>query len=376
MSGPLAGLTVVEMAGIGPTPLAGQLLADLGATVTVIARRAATAPNPTDINSRGKRSIALDLKKPAATAVALDLIGSADVLIEGLRPGVMERLGLGPEECLGRNPRLVYGRMTGWGQEGPMAGMAGHDINYVGLTGLLHAIGKPDEPPPPPLNAVADYGGGTMFLLFGVMAALWERQTSGKGQVVDAAMVDGVSAMMALIHGLRAQGSWSDRRGSNLLDGGAPFYRSYECADGRFLAVGPIEPQFFAVLCERTNAPEKLASLQYDASRWSEQHETLEELFRQKPRDEWVTIFDGSDACVTPVLDWSEAPGHPHLASRKTFIEIGGVGQAAPAPRFSRTETSTPTAPQASGADADRILSEAGYDETAISELRSQGVVK
>jgi len=374
MSGPLAGLTVVEMAGIGPAPLAGQFLADLGARVTLITRRSGPA-DPADINNRGKQSVALDLKKPDGVAVALDLIAKADVLIEGFRPGVMERMGLGPDVCQARNPGLVFARMTGWGQHGPMAQMAGHDINYVGLTGFLNATGRANDVPTPPINIAADYAGGTMFLLFGIMSALWERQTSGKGQVIDAAMVDGASALMALIHSFRARGMWTDDREANLLDGGAPFYRCYECADGKFLAVGPLEPQFFARLVDLAGLPEDHKASQMELSKWPERRDAYEAVFRQKTRDEWSAVFEGTDACATPVLTWTEAPEHPHLAARGTFTEVGGIVQAAPAPRFSRSEPDAPASPHAPGSDTDAVLTAAGYDHETITRLRADGVL-
>ncbi len=374
MSGPLAGLRVVEMAGIGPAPLAGQFLADLGAEVTLIARKSAAA-HPADINNRGKRSVALNLKHPEGVAAAMALIAGADVLIEGFRPGVMERMGLGPAECAERNPGLVYGRMTGWGQDGPMAQMAGHDINYLGLTGFLHAIGRADDVPTPPLNIGADYAGGTMFLLFGIMAALWERQTSGRGQVIDAAMVDGASALMALVHSMIAMGRWSEARESNLLDGGAPHYRTYACADGKFLALGPLEPQFFAEMIARAGIDDAQRADQTDPARWPARREDYAAIFRQKTRDEWTAIFDGTDACATPVLTWSEAADHPHLAARQTFVVRDGVTQAAPAPRFSRTPADAPRPPPAAGQDTEAALRAAGYDEDTIARLRAEGVL-
>lgn len=374
MSGPLRGLKVVEMQGIGPAPLAGQFLADLGAEVTLITRASGKA-DPTDINNRGKRSVALNLKSPEGVEVALALIDRADILIEGFRPGVMERMGLGPDACLSRNPGLIYGRMTGWGQDGPLAQTAGHDINYLGLTGFLNAIGHADRAPAPPLNIGADYGGGTMFLLFGIMAALYERQGSGQGQVIDAAMVDGASALMALIHSMSAGGLWSERREANLLDGGAPFYRSYECADGKFIAVGPLEPQFFAELVRLADLPDDHRASQMDPRNWAERREGYAALFRQKTRDEWAAIFDGSDACATPVLSWSEAPQHPHLAARGTFIDREGVTQAAPAPRFSRSEPDAVAAPPAPGADTETVLGQLGYDRERIDSLRAAGIL-
>lgn len=374
MSGPLAGLRVVEMQGIGPAPLAGQFLADLGAEVVVIARASAPA-DPSDVNNRGKRSVALDLKSEAGIGVALTLIEAADVLIEGFRPGVMERMGLGPEACHARDAGLVYGRMTGWGQDGPLAQSAGHDINYLGLTGFLNAIGPADAPPPPPLNIGADYGGGTMFLLFGIMAALYERQTSGRGQVIDAAMVDGASALMGLIHGMIGRGHWSETRSANLLDGGAPFYRTYECADGRYLAVGPLEPQFFAELVRLADLPEDHCATQMDPRTWADRHAAYAEVFRQKTRDDWAAIFEGTDACATPVLGWSEAPAHPHLAARGTFVEVAGTTQAAPAPRFSRSRPGPLRPAPAPGGDTGAILSELGYDTDAITALRHAGTL-
>lgn len=373
MSGPLAGLKVVEMQGIGPAPLAGQFLADLGAEVVLIAR--ASAPqDPTDINNRGKRSIALNLKSPEGVAAAKALINRSDVLIEGFRPGVMERMGLGPD-AFADNPGLVFARMTGWGQDGPMAMTAGHDINYLGLTGFLHALGPADGVPAPPLNIAADYAGGTMFLLFGIMAALFERQTSGRGQVVDAAMVDGASALMALIHTFIARGEWSERREANVLDGGAPFYRTYECADGLFLAIGPLEPQFFAQLVKLAGLPADHMATQNDPANWPERRDAYAEVFRRKTRDEWAAIFDGSDACATPVLTWSEARDHPHMAGRGVFIAPDDVPQAAPAPRFSRSAAGQPASPPAAGSDTEALLGELGYDAETIARLRGDGVL-
>lgn len=374
MNGPLKGLRVIEMEGLGPAPLAGQFLADLGAEVILITRKSRPA-DPADINNRGKRSAALNLKTPEGIEAALALIARADVLIEGFRPGVMERMGLGPEVCQTRNPGLVFARMTGWGQEGPMAQMAGHDINYLGLTGFLNATGRADDVPTPPLNIGADYAGGTMFLLFGIMAALFERQSSGKGQVVDAAMVDGASALMALIHTWIARGQWSERREANLLDGGAPFYRAYACADGKFLSVGPLEPQFFAELVRLAGLPEDHKATQMDARQWPARRDTYADVFAQKTRDDWMAIFDGTDACVAPILSWSEAAEHPHLAARGTFFTRDGVTQAAPAPRFDRTPTATPGLPAAAGADTETLLTEAGLADDVIARLRAAGAL-
>ena len=366
MSGPLAGLKVIEMAAIGPVPLAGQLLADLGADVAVIDRKSGR-PDPTDINRRNKRSIALDLKSDAGRKALLKLLETADILIEGFRPGVMEKLGLGPADC---PDHLVYGRMTGWGQDGPLAQTAGHDINYLAITGVLHAIGPRDHPVPP-LNMVADYGGGSMFLLLGVLSALYERQSSGKGQVVDAAMVDGVPVLASLVHTMLARQQWSTNRTDNLLDGGAPFYRCYETADGKHMSVGPIEPQFFATMSDILG----VELPQYDRTQWPIHHERLRELFASRTRDEWTTAFDGTDACVAPVLDWAAAPDHPHNVARGTFIAPDGITQAAPAPRFSRTPSPAPTGPATAGADTDAILREAGYRAGEIAALRNEGTL-
>ncbi|MEO0362633.1 MAG: CaiB/BaiF CoA-transferase family protein, partial [Pseudomonadota bacterium] len=375
---PLEGLKVVEMAGLGPCPLAGQFLADLGAEVTLIARRSAPAdrgPDPTDVNNRGKRSVALNLKSEAGVEAALRLIERADILIEGFRPGVMERIGLGPDACAARNPSLVFGRMTGWGQEGPLSQTAGHDINYLAITGVLNAVGKKDAPPIPPLNIAADYAGGTMFLLLGVLSALWERSRSGRGQVVDAAMVDGAPALMALIHGFLGKGMWSTARESNLLDGGAPFYRCYETADGKHVSVGALEPQFFAELVDKAGLPEDHKARQMDAADWPVRHEAYAAVFAAKTRDEWTAIFEGSDACVAPVMDWTEAPAHPHMAARGTLIDVAGVTQAAPAPRFDRTPAATPTPAAPPGSDTEATLAELGYSMSDIEDMRAQGAL-
>ncbi|MFY0681160.1 MAG: CoA transferase [Thalassovita sp.] len=369
MSGPLNGLTVVEFTGLGPAPLAGQLLADLGADVIAVDRKSARA-DKTDINRRGKRSIAIDLKSGAGIAAVRKVIDGADVVIEGFRPGVMEKLGLGPADL---HDRLVYARMTGWGQTGPLAQTAGHDINYLSLTGALSMIGAPDQPPVPPLNLVADFGGGSMFLVFGIMAALFERQTSGKGQVVDAAMVDGVPAMMGLLHMLFARGHWNETRGQNLLDGGAPFYRSYETADGKYMSVGPIEPQFFAELVQIAGLPEEDCSAQHDPTRWADMHARYEALFKTRTRAEWTTVFEGTDACVAPVLTLREAAEHPHNTDRGIFTDFDGVLQSTPAPRFSRSQTPTVSVPRAPGADTDTVLRDAGLDDIEIAILRDAG---
>ncbi len=358
MTGPLSGLRVVEFAGLGPAPLAGQLLADMGAEVVLIDRKA-TDPDPTDINRRGKRSIVLDLKSEAGLTAAHTLIARSDVLIEGFRPGVMERLGLGPEDV---QDTVVYARMTGWGQHGPLAQTAGHDLNYLAITGALHMMGEADRPPMPPLNLVADFGGGTMFLLFGILSALYDRNRSGKGQVIDAAMCEGVPAMMGLLQRTLATGEWTEAREANMLDGGAPFYRCYACADGEFISVGCLEPQFFAEFLRLSGRDASEAASQYDRAAWPAKRAEYAAMFATKPRDEWAEIFEGSDACVAPVLTPSEAAVYPHNVARETFIAPGGVTQTAPTPRFSRTPPRAPQSPGAPGADTEVILKELGLE--------------
>ena len=340
---PLAGIRILEFAGLGPAPYGGMLLADLGADVLLIER-----PGPAELFGvphppvdRGKRSLVLDLKQASSVDLCLAAVEKADVLIEGLRPGVMERLGLGPDVALARNPRLIYARMTGWGQDGPVAQTAGHDLTFLALTGALQAIGPADVAPAPPLNLVGDMGGGGTFLVIGILAALLERQKSGLGQVIDAAIIDGTVSQLAMILGLRGGGLWDRPRGQNLLDGGLPFYRTYRCADGKFIAVGALEPQFFRELIRRLDLdPWTYLPRQYDPSHWPTLHREFEAIFAGKPRDEWASLFEGSDACVVPVLDFEEAARHPHNAARSTFIEADGKLQPSPAPRFSRSETS------------------------------------
>lgn len=371
MAGPLASLKAVEFAGLGPAPLAGQLLADMGASVCVI-DRASAAADATDINRRGKHSIALNLKSEQGRDIAHALISDADILIEGFRPGVMERLGLGPADC---PDGLIYGRITGWGQHGPLAQRAGHDLTYLAVSGALSLMGPADRPPAPPLNLVADYGAGTMFLLFGVLSALIERGQSGKGQVVDAAMVDGVPAMMGLLHGMMAQGRWSGTRGANWLDGGAPFYRCYTCADGGHVAVGALEPQFYAALLQGLGlAPDQMPD-QNDQSHWPQTHARFEALFATRIRDDWARLFEDTDACVAPVLSVAEATAYPHLAQRGTYQRHSDVLQSGTAPRFSRSEPHAPTTPAAQGATTDAILTELGHGPDAIAALRAQGVL-
>jgi alpha-methylacyl-CoA racemase len=364
MTGPLEGLRVVELAGIGPGPHAAMLLADLGADVVRIDRPAAAAQAPNDVQPdwllRGRRSVAANLKEPAGRDTALLLIDRADVLIEGFRPGVTERLGIGPDDCLARNPRLVYARMTGWGQNGPLAARAGHDINYISLTGVLHAIGTAGGRPAPPLNLVGDFGGGSLYLALGILAALWERGRSGAGQVVDGAIVDGTSSLAQMIWAFRSIGIWNDRPGSNLLDGGAPFYDTYACADGKYVAVGPLEPQFYAQLLAGLGLDPGRLPLQMDRDGWPLLRARFTEAFATRTRDEWTQVFDGTDACVTPVLTFSEAAQHPHLTARGTLSALDGVTQAAPAPRFSRSAPDKPTAPPAPGADTAAVLRDWG----------------
>jgi alpha-methylacyl-CoA racemase len=335
-SGPLVGLRIVEFAGIGPGPFAAMLLADMGADVVRIDRPGAAERDKRDVTGRGRRNLVLDLKQRDGAETALRLLGAADALIEGFRPGVMERLGLGPEPVLARNPRLVYGRMTGWGQSGPLAQAAGHDINYIALAGALGAIG-PEERPVPPLNLVGDYGGGALYLVVGMLAAVIEAKNSGRGQVVDCAMCDGAASLLSIFFTLLARGQWEERRASNLLDGGAPFYGTYQCADGGFVAIGALEPQFYETLCRLAGLDAPEFRERADRKRWSELRQKMQAMFRTRTRAEWCAILEGSDACFAPVLGLTEASTHPHMAHRESFVELDGVLQPAPAPRFSRT---------------------------------------
>jgi alpha-methylacyl-CoA racemase len=370
--GPLEGVRVVEIAGIGPGPFCAMLLADLGAEVLAVDRPASGQPGWPALFGRGRRRVAVDLKHPDGPGVVLDLVAGADALVEGFRPGVAERLGIGPEACLDRNPRLVYGRVTGWGQEGPLAQAAGHDIDYIALAGALHPIGPPDGPPVPPLNLLGDFGGGGMLLALGVVAALLEAGRSGRGQVVDAAMVDGAALLTTQLHELLAAGLWTDRRGANLLDGAAPCYAVYETADGRHLAVGALEPQFWAELLKRVGLPADDLPAQLDRDGWPLLRERLAARFRTRTRDEWCALLDGTDACVAPVLSLLEAPAHPHHQARSTFVEIAGGTQPAPAPRFSRTPSADPLPP----APADDELLEAwGLTPERVAGLRSSGAL-
>ncbi|MFC4123610.1 CaiB/BaiF CoA transferase family protein [Nocardia rhizosphaerae] len=344
-TGPLAGIKVIELAGIGPGPHAALLLADLGADVVRVQRPGMMPGYMERPQWRGRTIVEANLKDPADVAKILDLVEKADVLLEGFRPGVTERMGLGPDDALARNPRLVYGRMTGWGQFGPLADRAGHDINYISLTGVLNAIGRKGERPVPPLNMVGDFGGGSMFLVFGVLAALVERQGSGKGQVIDAAMVDGALALSHMMWGMRGVGLWSDERGTNLLDTGMAFYDTYETSDGKYMAVGAIEPQFYAQLLAGLEIDPEGLPAQIDPNGQDQLRKLFADKFKTKTRDEWAAIFDGTDACTTPVLTFTEATENPHIAARTGLIEIEGVVQHAPAPRFSRTPGGVPTPP-------------------------------
>ncbi|MGE2836441.1 CaiB/BaiF CoA transferase family protein [Mycobacterium sp. SMC-4] len=359
MAGPLQGLRVVELAGIGPGPHAAMILGDLGADVVRIERPKPAGP-PTkpggDFLLRNRRSVAADLKSAEGREMVLRLVAKADVLIEGFRPGVTERLGLGPEDCAKVNDRLIYGRMTGWGQTGPRAQQAGHDINYISLTGALHAIGRNGERPVPPLNLVGDFGGGSMFLLVGILSALWERERSGKGQVIDAAMVDGASVLSMMMWAFRAMGMWNDERGVNMLDTGAPYYDTYECSDGRYVAVGAIEPQFYAQVLDGLGLDAAELPDQNDMSRWPELRAKFTEAFAAHDRDHWTKVFAGTDACVTPVLSFAEVESEPHIDERDTFYEERGYLFPAPAPRFSRTVPTAPTAPGVPGADTEDVL--------------------
>ena len=357
-TGPLRGVRIVEFAGIGPGPFASMLLSDMGADVVSIARPRQGKRDVRDFVNRGRRVIELDLKDPADIAKALDLIGAADVLIEGFRPQVMERLGLGPDVVLKRNPKLVYGRMTGWGQEGPLAQAAGHDINYIAITGALDSFRAANGETVSPLNLVGDYGGGALYLVVGVLAAVIEARTSGKGQVVDAAMCDGVSSMLTMFHSMKATGRWTDQPRTNLLDGGAPFYRTYQCKDGGFMAIGALEPQFYAELRQLAGLSEDCYDAQMDKAGWPNLHEKMTALFKTKTRDEWAAILEGSDACAAAVRGLFDAPNHPHLVARKTFVTVDGHVQPAPAPRFSRTPSSIQGSPALPPVDAADILSQ------------------
>ena len=372
--GPLSGLKVVEFAGIGPGPFCGMLLSDLGADVVRIDRKGQGRASPADITARGRRSIGLDLKNPASIETCLKLMESADAVFEGFRPGVMERLGLGPDVALKRNPKLVYGRMTGWGQFGPYANAAGHDMNYIAITGALHAIGTNDKPIPP-LNLVGDFGGGALYLAFGLLAGVLNARQTGQGQVIDCAMSDGAASLMAMFYGFKASGMWKEERRANLLDGGAHFYDTYQCADGKWISIGSIEPQFYALLLEKTGINDPAFAAQMDRGSWNDLRDKLAHVIAQKTQAEWCEIMDATDVCFAPVLDLDAAPKHPHNVARQTFVELGGVVQPAPAPRFSATPGEIQGPPPAIGAHDREALADWGFSPAAIDELKAAGAL-
>lgn len=376
--GPLHGTRVIEMKGIGPGPYAGMLLADLGADVIVVERQAKPSgialPSETDVHARGKRSIALNLKSDKGLEALMRLIADADVLIEGYRPGVAERLGFGPDACHNVNPRLVFGRVTGWGQDGPLAARAGHDINYIGLVGALAAIGG-EQKPTVPLNLIGDYAGGSLFLVIGVLAALVEARDSGKGQVIDAAITDGTAHLMSGFHGWRNNQFWNLQRQSNLLDGAAPQYDTYVTSDGKHLSVGALEPQFLSALLDGLGLTDTLDFAAFAPAAWPHTKQQIAAVIRSRSQQEWLAVFDGTDACVTPVLDIDAAQQHPHNQARNTYIDVAGVSQPAPAPRFTRSPCAAPIAPRAEGADSDSVLESLGYTADEIAAFRREGVV-
>jgi alpha-methylacyl-CoA racemase len=379
MAGPLEGISVLELAGIGPAPFCGMILADLGADVISVDRpgdddRRGVVESRFDLLTRGKSSIAIDLKHPEGPGLVVRLAARSDIFIEGYRPGVAERLGVGPDRCLEANPSLIYGRMTGWGQTGPFSDRAGHDIDYIALSGALYPIG-PREMPVPPLNLIGDYGGGGMLLAVGVLAALTHSRATGTGQVVDASMVDGSALLTTAIHGLRAGGMWSDQRNSNLLDGGAPFYTTYRTSDGRHVAVGALEASFYGELVAGLGLDAELLPSREDPSKWDRLRQVFQEVFLTRTRDEWARVFADRDACVAPVLSMEEAPAHRHNTERTAFVEIGGVTQPAPSPRFSETPAAVPNVPSRPGADTDRLLRELGLSNQDIGKLRQVGAV-
>ena len=379
-SGPLVGYKVLEMAGIGPNPMCAMLLADMGAEVIRIDRVVASGlgiPLEPEYSllDRSRCSIAVDLKQTAGVDLVLDMVEQADALIEGFRPGVMERLGLGPDVCLGRNPKLVFGRVTGWGQDGPLASAAGHDINYISLIGASHSIGRPGTAPPPPLNLVGDFGGGAVYLALGGVAALLEAKTSGKGQVVDAAMVDGAASLMTAIYGMHAAGFVNDERGTNIIDGGAHFYDTYETSDGKFISIASIESKFYEELLQRTGVADPDHTAHRDRTQWAKQTEKMADMFKTKTRDEWCEILEGTDVCFAPVLSMTEAPSHPHATARDAFVECAGVMQPAPAPRFSRTPGQIQKPASAPGADTREVLERWGFSADTIGAWTQAGVV-
>ncbi|MDP1736699.1 MAG: CaiB/BaiF CoA-transferase family protein [Caulobacter sp.] len=372
--GPLSGLKIVEFAGIGPGPFCGMLLSDLGADVVRVDRKGSGRASPADVTSRGRRSVALDLKSPDAIEAVLKLLERADGLIEGFRPGVMERLGLGPEVVLKRNPKLVFGRMTGWGQFGPYAKAAGHDMNYIAITGALHAIGTADKPVPP-LNLVGDFGGGALYLAFGLMAGIISARETGQGQVIDCAMSDGAASLMAMFYGFKGAGIWKDERVSNLLDGGAHFYDTYQCADGKWISIGSIEPQFYALLLEKTGITDPQFANQMSRDEWPELKSKLAAVLAKKTQAEWCAIMDATDICFAPVLTLDEAPNHSHNAARQTFVTVEGVVQPAPAPRFSATPGEIQGPPPKIGAHNDEALGQWGFSGAEIEALKASGAL-
>ncbi len=372
--GPLSGLKIIEFAGIGPGPFCGMLLSDLGADVVRIDRKGPGRASPADVTARGRRSVALDLKNPAAIETCLKLMESADGIIEGFRPGVMERLGLGPDVALKRNPKLVFGRMTGWGQFGPYAQAAGHDMNYIAITGALHAIGTTDKPVPP-LNLVGDFGGGALYLAFGLLAGVIHARATGQGQVIDCAMSDGAASLMAMFYGFKGAGAWKDERRSNLLDGGAHFYDTYQCADGKWISIGSIEPQFYALLLEKTGITDPEFKNQMDRDAWPSLKAKLAEVLAIKTQAEWCAIMDATDICFAPVLTLDEAPRHAHNVARETFVTLEGVVQPAPAPRFSATPGVIQGPPPRIGAHNEQALADWGFSESDIASLATAGAI-
>ena len=376
--GALSGVRVIEIASLAPAPFGCMILSDLGADVLRVDRAercGPDSPQPPDPLSRGRRSLGLNLKDPAAIGLLLRLIEDADVLVEGFRPGVAERLGFGPQVCAERNPRLIFARMTGWGQDGPLAPTAGHDIDYIAISGALGLVGRAGESPVPPVNLLGDFGGGGMLLALGILAALVERASSGLGQVIDAAMVDGSALLTSFVYGMRATGSWQDKRGSNLLDGGAPFYDTYATADGEYMAVGALESQFYAALLDGLGLTGAGLPDQHDRAGWPVLRQAFAERFASRSRADWQQVFAGTDACVSPVLSIAEATRHPHAVARSAFADVNGVIQPAPAPRFSRTAADAPTAPPRPGADTDSVLTGLGQSLTDIADLRARGVI-
>ncbi len=380
MPGPLDGIKIIELAGLGPCPFGAMVLADMGAQVITVVRAESVVgsgpPRPSmELTNRGKASIGVDLKSPQGAEVVLKLVEKCDALVEGFRPGVAERLGLGPEVCIARNERLIYGRMTGWGQSGPYADMAGHDINYIALAGALHGIGRKGDNPVPPMNLVGDFGGGGMLLAFGVVCGLFEAAKSGKGQVIDVAMVDGAALLTTMIHSMMAIGFWNDEKATNVLDGAAHFYDTYETKDGKWISIGSIEKQFYAELLRLTGLEGMELSHQMDRSKWPEMKENLAKIFKTKTRDEWCNVMDGTDVCFAPVLSLKEAPNHPHLVHRQTFVEVEGIAQPAPAPRFSRTPGTLSSPPPLAGQNTREILGEFGFKDSEIDTLASAQII-